>query len=322
MLEYIGPKGPKYLPLVGTLFVFILLGNLMGLVPGLMAPTSNINVTLGCALTTFVYYQFQGFREQGILGYLRHFAAPPGAPIWIAPIYLPIEIISQFSRILSLSVRLFGNIFGEELVILILFSIVPFVVPLPMMFLGIITATLQAFIFVMLTMIYLGGAVEAEPGVSRRALSRRVCEWLDWRAPNGRLQEMSCRKALLELDRRDLVELPACTRAYAFQRASPREPEGWPALAPVRGSLAEVGPVEVVVVSSRYGKVSRLWNALMERFHPLGRGPLCGEQIRNLVRGETAGPLGALSFSSATWRLAERASRDWSKGDAPMRRKA
>ncbi|MFB3853262.1 MAG: F0F1 ATP synthase subunit A [Vicinamibacterales bacterium] len=162
MTDYIGPKGPRYLSLVGTLGVFILLGNLMGLVPGLMAPTSNINVTLGCAITSFVYYQIQGFRDQGVKHYLLHFARPSGAPIWIAPIYLPIEIISHFSRILSLSVRLFGNIFGEELVILILFSIVPFLVPLPMMFLGIITGTLQAFIFVMLTIIYLSGAVAVE----------------------------------------------------------------------------------------------------------------------------------------------------------------
>jgi len=87
---------------------------------------------------------------------------PPGAPIWIAPVFFPIEVISHLSRVLSLSVRLFGNIFGEELVILILFAIVPFVVPLPMMFLGIITAVLQAFIFVMLTTIYLQGAVVVE----------------------------------------------------------------------------------------------------------------------------------------------------------------
>jgi F-type H+-transporting ATPase subunit a len=160
--DVVGPKGPRYLPLVGAVGLFILVGNLMGLVPGLMAPTSNINVTLGCAITVFVYYHLQGLKAQGLLGYLKHFAAPPGAPWWIAPIYFPIEIISHLSRVLSLSVRLFGNIFGEELVILILFSIVPFLVPLPMMFLGLITATLQAFIFVMLTMIYLQGAVTVE----------------------------------------------------------------------------------------------------------------------------------------------------------------
>jgi F-type H+-transporting ATPase subunit a len=160
--EYIGPKGRRYLSLVGSVGIFILIGNLAGLVPGAMAPTSNINVTLGCALTVWVFYHLEGFRQQGIIGYMRHFAAPPGAPMWMAPIYLPIELISHTSRVLSLSVRLFGNIFGEELVILILFSIVPFFAPLPMMFLGIITATLQAFIFVMLTIIYLQGAVAVE----------------------------------------------------------------------------------------------------------------------------------------------------------------
>jgi len=160
--DVVGPKGRRYLPLVATLGLLIWTCNLSGLIPGLMAPTSNYNVTLGCAITVFVYYHIQGIREQGIGPYLKHFAAPPGAPVWIAPIMLPIEVISHLSRILSLSLRLFGNIFGEELVILILASIIPFVVPLPMMLLGLLTGTLQAFIFVMLTMIYLGGAVQTE----------------------------------------------------------------------------------------------------------------------------------------------------------------
>jgi F-type H+-transporting ATPase subunit a len=162
--DMVGTKGPSYLTLVGTIGAFILVANLIGLIPGFMAPTSSINVTLGCALTVWVYYHIQGFREQGILAYLKHFAVPSGAPAFIAPIMLPIEIISHLSRVLSLSLRLFGNIFGEELVILILFSIVPFIVPLPMMFLGVITSSLQAFIFVMLTMIYLSGAVAVEHG--------------------------------------------------------------------------------------------------------------------------------------------------------------
>jgi len=157
--DYIGHKGQRYLPLIAALFVFILSGNLMGLIPGLMAPTGNINVTLGCALTAVVYYHSQGIKEQGLIAYVKHFAVPPGAPAFLAPIMLPIEIISHMSRLLSLSLRLFGNIFGEELVILILFSIIPFLVPLPMMFLGLVTASLQAFIFVLLTTIYLGGAV-------------------------------------------------------------------------------------------------------------------------------------------------------------------
>jgi F-type H+-transporting ATPase subunit a len=163
MLEdIVGPKGPKYIGLVGTIGAFILACNLIGMVPGFMSPTSSINVTLGCALTVWVYYHYQGIREQGAFAYFKHFAAPPGAPLFIAPIMLPVETISHLSRVLSLSIRLFGNVFGEELVILILFSIVPFVAPLPIMFLGMITMPLQAFIFVMLTMIYLGGAVEAE----------------------------------------------------------------------------------------------------------------------------------------------------------------
>ena len=162
--DFVGPKGRNYLGLVGTMFIVILISNLMGMIPGLMAPTSNINVTLGCALTVFVYYQFHGFKEQGVVGYIKHFMVPPGAPVWIAPIYFPIEIISHLSRVLSLSVRLFGNIFGEELVILILASIIPFVLPLPMMFLGLVTSALQAYIFAMLTTIYLAGAVVVEHG--------------------------------------------------------------------------------------------------------------------------------------------------------------
>jgi len=160
--EWIGPSGARFLPLIATLGLFILMGNYMGLVPGLMAPTSSINVTLGCAVTIWVYYHFQGIKAQGLGSYLLHFAAPPGAPLWMAPIMLPIELISHCSRVMSLSLRLFGNIFGEELVIAILFSIIPFLVPLPMMLLGLITGGLQAFIFMLLSIIYLQGAVAVE----------------------------------------------------------------------------------------------------------------------------------------------------------------
>jgi F-type H+-transporting ATPase subunit a len=160
--QWIGPDGRRYLPLIATLGLFILLGNYAGLVPGLRAPTSNINVTVGCAITTWVYYHYQGFRKQGVINYVKHFAVPPGAPVWMAPLMLIIELISHSSRLLSLSLRLFGNIFGEELVIVILGSIVPFIVPLPMMFLGLITGGLQAFIFVLLSIIYLQAAVAVE----------------------------------------------------------------------------------------------------------------------------------------------------------------
>jgi len=160
--EWIGPDGKRYLPLIATLGLFILLGNYAGLVPGLMAPTANINVTVALAITTWVYYHFQGFKKQGVVNYLKHFAVPPGAPVWMAPLMLIIELISHTSRLLSLSLRLFGNIFGEELVIVILGSIIPFIVPLPMMFLGLITGGLQAFIFVLLSIIYLQAAVAVE----------------------------------------------------------------------------------------------------------------------------------------------------------------
>ncbi len=162
LTDFIGPEGPKFLPLVAGIFLTIWLSNLSGLIPGLMAPTSNLNVTLGCAITVWIYYHFQGFKAQGVVAYLKHFAVPPGSPVIMAPLMLPIELIGHAARVLSLSLRLFGNVFGEELVILILASLVPFFVPLPMMFLGLLTGTLQALIFAILTMVYLGGAVAVE----------------------------------------------------------------------------------------------------------------------------------------------------------------
>jgi F-type H+-transporting ATPase subunit a len=158
----IGHKGPRYLPLIGTMGIFIFFANQMGKIPGLMSPTASLNTTVGCAITVWVYYHFQGIKEQGIVAYVKHFAVPPGAPALMAPIMLPIELISHLSRVMSLSLRLFGNIFGEEMVVLILASIVPFIAPLPMMVLGLVTGTLQAFIFVLLTMIYLAGAVHTD----------------------------------------------------------------------------------------------------------------------------------------------------------------
>jgi F-type H+-transporting ATPase subunit a len=160
--DFVGPKGRRYLPLIGSMFLLIWVSNLAGLVPGLMAPTSNLNVTLGCALTVWVFYHIQGVREQGLVAYLKHFAVPPGSPVAMAPLMLIIEVISHLARVMSLTLRLFGNIFGEELVIIILAGLIPFVVPLPMMFLGLLTGTLQALIFVILTMVYLGAAVTVE----------------------------------------------------------------------------------------------------------------------------------------------------------------
>ena len=155
-------KGKKYLPLVGTVFVFILLGNLMGQIPGLGSPTSNVNVPFALAITVWLYYHVEGVRAQGPVNYLLHFAFPPGVPKLMAPLMLPIELISHASRVMSLTLRLFGNIFGEHLVVLIIASIVPFLAPLPIQALGLIVGPLQAFIFMTLTAIYLASATAVD----------------------------------------------------------------------------------------------------------------------------------------------------------------
>jgi len=159
LVEIIGEQGKKYLPMIATIGLFILSCNLLGLVPGLMSPTSKLNVTVGCALTVFVYYHWQGIKSQGLFKYLKHFTGP--IPL-LAPLLVPIEIISHFSRPVSLSIRLFGNIFAEELLILVIASIIPFLLPLPFMAIAIFTGILQAFVFVLLASIYIGGAVAHE----------------------------------------------------------------------------------------------------------------------------------------------------------------
>ena len=159
LTDIIGESGKKYLPMIGTVGLFILCSNLLGLVPGFMSPTSKINVTLGCAVTVFVYYHWQGIKAQGLWKYLGHFAGP--IPL-LAPLMFPIEVISHFSRPLSLSVRLFGNIFAEELLIVVIASILPFLLPLPFMAVAIFTGAIQAFVFVLLSCIYISGAVAHE----------------------------------------------------------------------------------------------------------------------------------------------------------------
>jgi len=159
LTDIIGEGGKKYLPMIGTIGLFIFTSNMIGLVPGFMSPTSKLNVTAGCALAVFVYYHWQGMKAQGPLKYLKHFTGPIPA---LAPLLLPIEVISHFSRPVSLSLRLFGNIFAEELLIVIIASIVPFVLPLPFMAVAIFTAVIQSFVFVLLACIYIAGAVAHE----------------------------------------------------------------------------------------------------------------------------------------------------------------
>jgi F-type H+-transporting ATPase subunit a len=158
VVEAVGPEGRKYVPVIGTVGIFIFACNMIGLIPGFMSPTSKLNVTLGCALVVFVYYHAQGVRAQG-LKYFKHFTGEIPA---LAPLMLPIEIISHFSRPVSLSMRLFCNIFAEELLIVIMASIIPFLLPLPFMAVAIFTSLIQAYVFVLLSCIYIAGAVAHE----------------------------------------------------------------------------------------------------------------------------------------------------------------
>ena len=159
MRDVIGGKDyARFTPLIGTLATYILVSNLIGLIPGLISPTSNLNITASCAICVFIYYNFQGLRKHGFLGYMKHFAGPV---LWLAPMLFVIEVISHLARPVSLSIRLFGNIFAEELVITSINNyIFPFLLSLPVMFLALFAGTIQAFIFILLTMVYLSGAVE------------------------------------------------------------------------------------------------------------------------------------------------------------------
>ena len=159
IMDTIGESGKKYLPVIGSVGIFVFTCNMLGLVPGFMSPTSKLNATLGCAMVVFIYYHWQGMKAQGVLKYLKTFAGPIPA---MAPLMLPIELISHFSRPVSLSMRLFGNIFAEDLLILVMASIIPFVLPLPFMILSIFTALIQSFVFVLLSCIYIAGAVAHE----------------------------------------------------------------------------------------------------------------------------------------------------------------
>ncbi len=151
--------GSRFLPFIGGLAVFIFVGNIFGLFFFVQPPTANPSTTFALSITAFLYYNLVGIKDNGLFKYLKHFAGP--LPL-LAPLMVPIEIISHLARILSLALRLFGNIFGEHTATGIFFTLFPFVVPWPMMGLGIFGSLLQAFIFIMLTMAYLNGAVGAE----------------------------------------------------------------------------------------------------------------------------------------------------------------
>jgi F-type H+-transporting ATPase subunit a len=162
--DVIGAHSEQFTPYLMALGLFILLSNLLGLVPGLESPTGNPVVPLGCALVTFIYYQAHGFRHAGIK-YIAHFFGPPmkgmhpAMRIGLAALMFPIEIISHLARLLSLTVRLYGNMFAGDMVILVFVSLIPIAVPIIFIGLHIGVAFIQAYVFVLLATVYLAGAV-------------------------------------------------------------------------------------------------------------------------------------------------------------------
>ena len=154
--DVIGPQGLKYFPVVMTFAVLILVSNLMGLFPLFMSPTAATSVTFALGLSSFLYYNFIGIKENGILNHLKHLAGPIW---WIAPLIFPIELISNFIRPFSLGIRLFGNLFADEKVLETVASLAPpytqWLLPLPLMGLSVFVAGIQTFVFILLSQLYL-----------------------------------------------------------------------------------------------------------------------------------------------------------------------
>jgi len=157
MVDITGEEGRWFFPVLGTVFLYIFACNLTGLIPGFFPPTASYNTTLSCAIVVFCFTHYIGIRYHGVK-YYKHFIGPVW---WLVPIMLPIELISHSARVLSLSMRLFGNMSGHELVLAILFGLAgAFFVPLPIMAMGIFVAFVQAFVFFMLSIMYFTGAME------------------------------------------------------------------------------------------------------------------------------------------------------------------
>jgi F-type H+-transporting ATPase subunit a len=154
--QNMGHKWRTYFPFVATLFFFILISNLMGLVPGLGGATTNANTTWAWAIISFGVHQYVGIREHG-WGYLKHFVGP--VPL-LAPLYIPIELLSHLSRVFTLAVRLLANMSADHIVVGVWILLVPVGIPAIFMGLGVLVAFLQAYVFAMLSMIYIGLALE------------------------------------------------------------------------------------------------------------------------------------------------------------------
>jgi F-type H+-transporting ATPase subunit a len=157
--EIIGPGGRRYVAMLGTLGIFVLLCNILGLIPLFRNPTAHIQVTLGLSVVAFLYYNFQGFRQLGVMGYVKHLCGPLLA---LAVIMFPIEIISNVGRMLSLSVRLYANMVVGDLLEKVFGGLVPIVVPVIFAALHIFVSILQAYIFMLLPAVYIGMAVSEE----------------------------------------------------------------------------------------------------------------------------------------------------------------
>jgi F-type H+-transporting ATPase subunit a len=149
----------KFFPLIGALFIFILFGNLLGLVPGFVTPNDTLKTNVGLAVLVFVLTHYYGVKEHGLFNYLKHFAGP--MPV-LAPLIIPIELISHFARPLSLAVRLLGNMMADHKVVMSFFALVPILVPIPFILLGLLVSLIQALVFCTLTMVYIGMAMEHE----------------------------------------------------------------------------------------------------------------------------------------------------------------
>lgn len=149
----------RYLPLIGSLALVIFFSNMIGIVPGFESPTANINFTLSLALIVFVYYNYLGIKKNGFINYFKHFMGP--MPV-LAPLMFPIEIISHLSRIISLSFRLFGSIKGDDMFTLVLLMLVPWLLPMAGFFMLTAFGFLQAFIFSILTYVYIAGSIMME----------------------------------------------------------------------------------------------------------------------------------------------------------------
>jgi F-type H+-transporting ATPase subunit a len=169
-VSVVGEHGRKYVPLAGTIFLFILFSNLMGLIPPGIAPTASLNTTIALALIVIVYVQYEGIRARGLGGYLKHFARWGEVPVLLSPLLFVIEIVSELAKPVSLSIRLYANMFGKEQVTMALITalamplfkatFIPLPIQLPVLLLGLLVAFVQAFVFSILTLIYLALATE------------------------------------------------------------------------------------------------------------------------------------------------------------------